>query len=553
MDLLPSGTRIGDFVVESLLGKGAMGRVYRATQVRLDRPVALKVPSTDLAEDPLFAERFLREAMIMRDLEHPSVVPVYDAGSDGGRLYLAMRLLEQHTLHDLIQDGPLPPERVLALLRPLGEALDHAHARGVVHRDIKPANILLDGAGRPYLSDFGIAKALESASITLVGKALGTPSHMAPEQTTGVAGHRSDLYALGCVAFEMLTGRPLFLLDDPVALMHAHAYEAPPHASTVGPALPAAVDAVFDRALAKQPTDRFGSAGEFVAALESALAQPEPGERADLTALRGAARRSGPLRSRRLRWLAAAGAALVVAATAGIVVTTDEAPPGAVGAPGSGASSAEPAFPPPAAPLPEPPVAHGALLYGPALDGSGTGFLDSPGEQLDPVAAAIDHVPGALQMEAKTHGAYAYVQLDVGKPVRTYVADMELAVRPGSVAEFCWSLRWAVPTKLAWYWCLDTAAGRAEFRRFADGSYTPLGAPVAVAGLDSGRIVQVTLEVWADQLTMYLDGQQVTAVTDADVPVANTLPGVELSTKRGTGLVRVTGLRMWELSSTGGS
>jgi hypothetical protein len=550
---LPSGTRIGDFVIQSQLGRGGMGRVYRAVQLRLDRPVALKVPSIDLADDPQFAERFLREATIMRDLEHPSIVPVYDAGSDEGRLYLAMRLLENRTLHDLVQEGPLPPERVLALLRPLADALDHAHARGVIHRDLKPANILLDDSGRPYLADFGLAKALESASITLADRTLGTPRYRAPERATGPAGHRSDLYELGCVAFEMLTGRPPFLLDDPAALIYAHAHETPPHVSDIVPSLPTAADTVLDRALAKQPTDRFASAGEFVTALTRALAQPvgEPHHRPADDAEGGAARKQG---RRRLPWLAAGGAALVVAAATTIVATTSDASDPAPGGASPASAPAASSFPPPvAAALPEPPVAHGAELYAPAFDGSGSGFLDSVGEPLDPVAAAIDHLPGALQMEAKTHGAYIYVQLDLAKPFRTYLADMELAVRPGSAGQFCWSLRWAVPGELAWYWCLDTATGTAEFRRFADGSFTPLGTPVPVPGLDTGRTVQVSLEVREQQLVMYLDGQQVMAVTDTQVPLADTLPGLELSTKRGTGLVRITGLRVWELPATGGT
>ncbi|MDN5858072.1 MAG: serine/threonine protein kinase, partial [Pseudonocardia sp.] len=271
MGLLPPGARIGDFVIEGLLGRGGMAEVYRATQVRLDRPVALKVLSGALSEDPAFAQRFLREAMIMRDLEHPAVVTVYDAGADDGRLYLAMRLLDTRTLRDLLTDGPLSPQRVLALLRPLAEALDHAHARGVVHRDIKPANILLDAGGRPYLADFGIAKALESASMTVSGQTLGTPRYMAPEQATGVVGHRSDLYAFACVAFEMLTGAPPFALDEPMALLFAHAHHPPPTATSVRPELPAGLDVVFARALAKQPLDRFGSAAELVAALDAAV------------------------------------------------------------------------------------------------------------------------------------------------------------------------------------------------------------------------------------------------------------------------------------------
>ena len=553
MGPLPPTTRIGDFVIEGLLGTGGMGEVYRATQMRLGRPVALKVLSGGLGTDPVFAERFLREATIMRDLEHPSVVTVYDAGSDRGRLYLAMRLLESRTLKDLLAAGPLRPDRAMALLGPLADALDHAHRHGVVHRDIKPANILLDAAGRPYLADFGIAKAAENATVTRVGQTLGTPRYMAPEQADGVVGPRGDLYSFACIAFEMLTGSPPFPFDDAVALLYAHAMQPPPAATARNRALPYAVDPIFQRAMAKQAAERFGTAGELVAALGAALRSGTAPGAPTVTGVRtrvGRPEAPPPTPARRVRagWGVAAVAGVVVLLGGGLTAVAVSVGGSSGGGGGGGGATATTApsavFPPPSLPEPDPPVAHGRLLFAPSLDGTGRGFLDSPGVTLNPASGAIHHSVGALELEAKTQGAYVYVQLDVDQGFTTYVADMELAVRPGTKAQQCWSLRWAVPDKLAWYWCVDTTDGTAQFRRW-DGSFTPLGDPVTVPDLDTGRLVQVTVVVEDERLTMYLDGKEATAVTDTRVATAKSIPGLELSTERGTGLVRITGIRYW--------
>lgn len=581
--LAPS-TRIGDFVIEGLLGSGGMGEVYRAIQVRLGRPVALKVLTGALSTDPVFAQRFLREATIMRDLEHPSVVTVYDAGADAGLLYLAMRLLESRTLRDVLADGPVRPERAIALLGPLADALDHAHRHGVVHRDIKPANILLDAAGRPYLADFGIAKAADGAPVTRVGQTLGTPRYMAPEQASGAVGPRTDQYSLACVAFEMLTGTAPFPLDDALALIFAHTTQPPPSASARHRALPVGVDAVFRRALAKRPDERFATAGEMVAALTTAL-RPQPsaglpplpmpafGPRVPTTtggpppSVRpgpttpspgrpwpspGSGPRpyvavpmpALPRRRRRVGVVLASIAGTLVLVLGGLAAIGFATQGSAPTTPDTTSPSTAAVFPPAGGPEPDAPVAHGRLLFAPSLDGTGRGFLDSPGIALDPQAGAIRHEVGALEMEAKTRGAFVFVQLDVARGFTTYVADLEMAVRPGTLARACWSLRWAESDKLAWYWCLNTTTGTAQFQRW-DGSFTPLGDAVPVADLATGRLLQVTVVVEQQRLTMYLDGEQAATVTDTQVPATTSIPGLELTTDRGTGLVRITGLRYW--------
>ncbi|MDN5858049.1 MAG: serine/threonine protein kinase [Pseudonocardia sp.] len=540
MALLTPGTRVGDFVVEAVLGRGGMGVVYRAIQQRLGRPVALKVLSPLLASDPAFTERFVREARIMRDLEHPAIVPVHDTGTADGVLYLAMRLLETRTLRDELDGGPLPPQRALDVLGPLAEALDHAHSRGVVHRDLKPSNVLLDAAGRPYLTDFGIAKALESASLTLSGQTLGTPRYMAPEQATGTVGHRSDLYALACIAFEVLTGAPPFPAADPAALLYAHAHRPPPAATALRPGLPAAVDPVLARGLAKDPLDRYGSAGELVAALRGALTGPATG-----AVTVPVTRQAAPRPAGRIPRALVGAAAVAVIAVAASVLTVALTRGGATGPPGVAAPTTGPSTSPTASRTPTAaPVARGALIFGPVLDGSGAGFRDAPDGSLDRAIADIRHVDGALELEARTTGGFAYVETAPGRPLTTYILDAELSVAPGTRSRFCISLRWA--TGLAWYWCLHPQAEQAGFHRFDGQQMTALSEPVSVPGLQTGRRVRITVDVEAQRLTLYLDGQQVDRVDDTSVPVANTIPGLELAGTSGPGLVRVTQLKFFE-------
>ena len=568
---LDTGTTVGDFEIEGLLGRGGMGVVYRARQLRMGRSVALKVLSAEMAEEPEVVARFLREAAIMRDLEHPGIVPIHDAGTGAdGRPYLAMRLLETRTLRDVLADGPLTPDRALRLLAALAEALDHAHAHGVVHRDVKPANVLLDAAERPYLADFGIAKALADAtSLTLGPEVRGTPLYMAPEQRDGRAGHRSDLYSLACVAFEMLTGAPPFPSGGRTTVGNAHAMTPPPAASERRPELPGPVDAVFEQALAKRPVDRHGSGREFVTALAAALgagAPADPGPvdaRAEATTV--PAPRSGMTldgrpdvaspRRRHSAWLVAA---LVVALLVGSgvlvrAVTLSSATPN-VAAPTPTAAAAPSTSAAVVAPGPRtPPVPVGEQLYAAPFDTAGTGFVDSPGTDLDPTSSKLSHDAGALRMEASRPGGYVYAQIDAQARLTTYVVALEMSVRPGSDVRQCLSLRWAKPRTLAWYWCVRTAAGTATFARYENGEFTDLTPAVPVPDLQSGRTVVVTLQVERTQLTMYLDGVQAATVTDERVPVAPTIPGLELMSDDGPGQVSVTGLRYWRLPTAGGS
>lgn len=255
------GRRLGGFELIEPLGEGSFGSVWRARQLRLDRDVAVKVLDPLVARDPTAARRFEREGRAAASLDHPSIVPVYEAGDDDGLYYLAMRLVDGETLADVIdREAPMSPAAVAEILRPIGDALDAAHTTGLIHRDVKPANILIED-GRPYLGDFGIAASTRELGRYTTGS-IGTAEYMAPEQARGDAvDHRSDLYALGCVAYHTITGRSPFARDDVVSTLLAHSVdEVPP---TGDPAL----DAFFARAMAKDPGERFDSAAELVAAL----------------------------------------------------------------------------------------------------------------------------------------------------------------------------------------------------------------------------------------------------------------------------------------------
>jgi serine/threonine-protein kinase len=268
------GTELGGYRILDQLGRGGTSVVYRAEHVRLGRQAALKLLSPGFGEAD-FSERFLRESRLAASLDHPSIVPVYDAGEDDGLLYIAMAYVEGTDLKRLIaSDGPLPLRRALAIVGQIASALDAAHARGLVHRDVKPANILLGPDDRAYLSDFGAVKELASGGLTRTGSFVGTIEYCAPEQIEGgPVDARTDVYALGCVLWECLTGKPPFERATEVAVLNAHLHDQPPKLSRVAPDLPSGLEPVIERALAKQPLQRFGSCGALLAAARAAAAE----------------------------------------------------------------------------------------------------------------------------------------------------------------------------------------------------------------------------------------------------------------------------------------
>jgi YVTN family beta-propeller protein len=334
------GSRLAGYQIQGLLGRGGMGVGYLAEQLGPRRPVALKLLSGQVATSEAFRERFLRESELAATIDHPNVLPVYDAGETDGVLWIAMRYVDGIDLAALLErDGPLPPEQALALGGQVAGALDAAHASGLVHRDVKPANVLLameEGAvTHAFLADFGLTRRVGGArGLTASGQVLGTIDYVAPEQVEGrTVDGRADQYSLGCVLFECLTGEVPFRRDTELAVLWAHVHDPPPPVGERRPDLPAPLDAAVARALAKDPDDRYPSCEALVATAQAALAgtAPPPVRRRLGRPARGRAAGSRRPRAPVLAAIAAALVAVVVAAA--VLMTRDDpaAPPPAAG------------------------------------------------------------------------------------------------------------------------------------------------------------------------------------------------------------------------------
>lgn len=266
--------RIASYTLLEPIGHGGMAVVYRARHEALDRIVAIKVLSENLAASTEFMERFRREARTAANLRHPNVITVYDFGQDErGVPYLVLEYIEGPTLADAMDSG-LEDSRVPNLLDQIAAGLDYAHSRGVIHRDIKPGNVLMTDDGRLVLADFGLAWLLEGSHLTLSGGVIGTPEYMAPEQASGEPiDHRADVYALGVVLYEMLVGERPFVAETPIGVLLKHLQDPAPSVLLARPDLPEPVAEVIARALAKAPAERFGSAGELARAFRAAFAR----------------------------------------------------------------------------------------------------------------------------------------------------------------------------------------------------------------------------------------------------------------------------------------
>jgi WD40 repeat protein len=265
------GTELAGYRIESLLGRGGMSVVYVAEDLRLKRNVALKLLAAGLADDEAFRERFLRESELAASIDHPSIIPIYEAGTADDRLFIAMRYVEGRDLRERLRHGRLDPPDAIGILAQVASALDAAHARGLVHRDVKPSNVLLDPGARPdgsdhaYLADFGLTRHVSETTVGDEANLMGTIDYVAPEQIAGeeVDG-RADVYSLGCVLYECLVGQPPFRRESELAVVFAHLEAEPPAPSAERPELSRALDAVVARALAKEPGQRPGSCRELV-------------------------------------------------------------------------------------------------------------------------------------------------------------------------------------------------------------------------------------------------------------------------------------------------
>ena len=388
---LASGETFAGYRIEAVVGRGGMGVVYRATDLRLERPVALKVVAPELAENELFRRRFLKEPKLAAALDHPHVVPIYEAGEHEGRLYLAMRFVDGSDMRTLLrQDGGLPLERALAILEQVASALDAAHRRNLVHRDVKPANVLVDEDGHAYLTDFGVTKQLGGDS-TDTGQIVGTLDYLAPEQIRGEAiDGRADQYALACVLYECVAGAPPFHRDTEAETLWAHMQERVP-AVPDRPAL----DPVLRKALAKEPGDRYGSCAELIEAARLALA----GVRV-------------PAGLVRRRWAVVAAGLVVLAATAVAIIL---------------ALGGDESVPPP---KPEAPARNGVA----AIDGAGARLASFTRTDTPPSSVAVgEGGVWALSLESRTVTRIDPATKRVVKRLRMPSVPFDIAVGAGAV------------------------------------------------------------------------------------------------------------------------
>ena len=305
---LAPGTQIGPFRIVRLLGRGGMATVYEAVEDQLERSVALKVLPPEFLHEETFARRFEQEARVVAKLEHPHIVPIFAAGIDEGIPWMSMRLMAGGNLAARLARGALEPAEGLLVLRHVAAALDYAHARRTVHRDVKPANILFDAEGQVYLADFGLALMLEGGTRLSNGVLTGTPHYMSPEQALGqLTDHRTDIYSLAIVAYEMFTGTVPFQAESPIGVLMKHVNDPLP--VPAGDALPPGVFRALREATAKTPGERCASAGAFVAGLERAFNTKRT--LVSLAALPALARE---LEERMSKWVAVAGGVFASAA-----------------------------------------------------------------------------------------------------------------------------------------------------------------------------------------------------------------------------------------------
>ncbi|MGE5599621.1 MAG: Stk1 family PASTA domain-containing Ser/Thr kinase [Bacteroidota bacterium] len=327
------GTTLGNrYRIDELIGEGGMALVYKAEDTLLQRPVALKILRSQFASDAEFVERFRREAQAAARLSHPNVVNVYDVGQDHGLNYIVMECVRGENLKELIRkEGPFTVGRTLVIARQICEALHHAHHNNIIHRDIKPHNILITPEGRVKVTDFGIARAVSASTLTQDGSVLGSVQYFSPEQAKGApAGVASDLYSLGCVIYEMLTGTVPFKGESPIAIALKHLQDPPPSLGQARPGIPPAVESLVARALAKDPGLRFPSAQAMLREIQAIQGQGDlRGERETIdlpTQVLPTIKDEAP-RDRRGLWMFLGIMALAVATTAGLFIWWLSTPP----------------------------------------------------------------------------------------------------------------------------------------------------------------------------------------------------------------------------------
>lgn len=561
------GRTLGPYHILEQLGIGGMATVYKAHQTNMDRYVAIKVLPRHFAHDPTFVGRFQQEAKVIARLEHARILPVFDYGEEDGITYLVMRFLPAGTLAEQIHQGPMDLDDIARIMTQIGEGLDYAHKRGVIHRDIKPSNIMLDESGDAYITDFGISKLVEGTAQFTGSGIVGTPAYLSPEQGLGQAvDHRTDIYSLGVMLYQMATGHVPYSAETPMAIVIKHINEPLPSPRSMNPDIPEQVEAVIMRAMAKDPTHRYQTAGELAKALQQAVAEAIPAHRAatipsDHTAIKERAHREAqtvplsaaagvaaaaaespgaaapPEKRRRPRWLVIAGAviglcvcsflALVVVSNAGERAeqrqATQTAQAAGAGSAGDGEATGE------ASPTDPFVVAENTQAVGaeagiaPLPGGSRPGIGCPPEmrsiwlfdfESADQLTPLGEHVTLEVLEDGRHVLALTPDDTEVGQNFGEAVADSAFAVQaifPAGPTEIVLGIR--VTGEQTYYAAVFTTDGKVVLAR----GQTPLIEPVGVtASIYDGLPHRLVISVVGSRVTVFIDGQEVAEATDAE-------------------------------------
>jgi serine/threonine protein kinase len=528
MDTIQPGQMLGPYRIINQIGKGGMATVYKAYQASVDRYVAVKVLPSQLAESKEFAARFQQEARFIARLEHPHILPVFDYGESDGVAYFVMRYLEAGTLKDKMVEGrPLPLKDIDKIFTQLAEALSYAHGRGIVHRDLKPANALIDSQGNIFLTDFGIAKLLESASprLTQTDAILGTPAYISPEQAQSQpVDQRSDIYSLGIILYEMVTGSVPFVAETPLAVLFKHISDPLPPPSLVKPDVPPSIEKVILKALEKNQQNRFATAAEFVAAWKDALEERETVAQettlppaSPATASNQAQRRPAPATrtmskaARPTGWIIGCLAVLcLVFSVGGIGVLALNLP---IFSP---SPATETPLPPIPSATPVPPT-EVSLTGNVLLEDDFSVSQDAWGTLTD-AESSIEYEGQALRMRNFTKNYVAWsTPNDLNyENVHLEITALNQDTDPGTAFGFIcaqqteeWSFYYVAITTAGDYAIIRATTGQSDVILTNDGNWgtsdlIPNQAPSYLIGADCGN----------GTLTLYVDGQQIASVSD---------------------------------------
>lgn len=554
MNLAP-GSSLGPYTILERIGRGGMATIYKAYQPTLERYVAIKVLPDHLADDPGFRQRFHREAVAVGRLRHPNILTIYDHGEQDGQTYIVSEFIDGGTLHDLL-GKPLPTSEVVSLLAPVASAIDYAHSMGVVHRDVKPTNILIGKNREPVLSDFGLARMMESTErLTVSGMIMGTPEYMAPEQCEGDEPRAAaDIYSLGVVAYEMLTGRVPFSAATPAAVIIAQIQSPLPLPRSINPDLPPRVEEALLRVLAKSPEVRFATATELVdairAAAEPVVSAAPPAAVSVLVSRVGqthVGRRPLPP-----RLLPIALVAILLVALAGGAYAINRAQNHVPRNPAVAARSPSPAASPTPSPLPTPLhaiPAKGSLIWQAALDGT-TADVQLPRVVLMGAGSdsAIKLASGYMEFNAFKPGASTGYDLQM-RSVKDFVGEVDVAFQPGSDVHMWWGLTLDPATGAGYAVYVDAAYER--MRILHQLNSTPpdfVSADVPIPGLAKGTPMTIAVVLNGQHVQLYLNEQR---VLDFNATFAMGARNGQIFINGGSGgWFRVTGIRYYALPAS---